>query len=230
MFRVFLFSSHQKLNWLLLLKMICSGSLFWLVELCESWIFYSALVLLHCTHGLHTHCKRSMCESGVKGPSHIQLMKSGYVQAIVQKFNECKNKNAVHVQTFMWDKYIYFFKCPKKCPLPPFKLKILSHKSYLRWEFIFKIKLRPWINVDKNLDWIITIKNSTWYKEGIKKIGIGDQIGRYCFLWSVILISLKNPDRSTSSICFFLSLLYNYLITTHTYLFHLKCAHVRPHT
>ncbi len=124
----------------------------------------------HCTHGLHTHCKRSMCESGVKGPSHIQLMKSGCVQAIVQKCYDCKNKNAVHVQTFMWDKYIYFFKCPKKCPLPPFKLKILSHKSYLRWELIFKIKLRPWINVNKNLDWIITIKILHDKKKALKRL------------------------------------------------------------
>ncbi len=49
----------------------------------------------------------------------------------------------------------------------------------------------------QNLDWIITINNSTWWKEGFKKIGIGDQVGRYCFLW--LVIGLKNPDRSTPS-------------------------------
>ncbi len=40
MFRVFLFGSQKKLNWLLLLKLFVTF-LHWLVEVFESWIFYS---------------------------------------------------------------------------------------------------------------------------------------------------------------------------------------------
>ncbi len=80
MFRVFLFSSPKKLNWLL------KKSLFRWLLFCTlvsrtvgklDFFFYSAVSAPAYVHGLHTHCKQSLCEPGVKDPSHIQLMKSG---------------------------------------------------------------------------------------------------------------------------------------------------------
>ncbi len=118
MFRVFLLSSHKKCNFysnfyfsrLLLLKILSSGNFFlhWLVELLHH---------LRTAHGLHTHCKRSMCEPGVKG----RLTYSSWNQAcaVCKLLHDCQNKNAVHDQTFRWDKYIFFEKCLKNALLHP---------------------------------------------------------------------------------------------------------------
>ncbi len=52
------------------------------------------------THGLHTHCKRSrpMCEPGIKG--HLIYSSQNQACAVCKLLHDCKNKNALHDQTF----------------------------------------------------------------------------------------------------------------------------------
>ncbi len=66
-----------------------------------------------------------MCEPGIKG--HLIYSPQNQACAVRKLLHDYKNKNALHDQTFRWDKYIYKKKKKKKkkktMPPPPLKLK-----------------------------------------------------------------------------------------------------------
>ncbi len=82
MFRVFLFRSHKKFNWLLL-KNLCSGYLFfiflhWLVVLLECWIFFqrsqcfctACVPHMDCIHTANGVCVWTWCERPISHTAH----------------------------------------------------------------------------------------------------------------------------------------------------------------
>ncbi len=69
----------------------------------DSCVKAESVLLLHrlrTTHGLHTHCKRNrpMCEAGIKG--HLIYSSQNQACAVSKLLHDCKNKNALHDQTF----------------------------------------------------------------------------------------------------------------------------------
>ncbi len=138
MFRVFLFSSHKEFNWLIL-KSLCSGYFMLYFDFTLVSRTFRKLGFLQCSpycfctaytaYALQTEYVWTWCKRPISHTAHeIRLVLCA---------SYC-NKNPVHDQTFRRYKYIFLKKRKQKCPPLPFKLKILSHKSYLEGEFFKK--------------------------------------------------------------------------------------------